>query len=87
MCVTRVCGFSGETARAAIGVAIATHSLHCWGSGAGNVAGPLMVGGSPVTNVAQHTSCSSSPINQAVRTLSRDNVLKRATQTVTQLCQ
>ncbi len=63
------------------------HSLHCWGSGAGNVAGPLMLAGNPVTNVAQHTSCTANPINQSVRTLSRDNVLKRATLTVTQLCQ
>lgn len=71
----------------AVCATMADDSLHCWGSGAGNVAGPLMVGGNAVTNVAQHTACSSNPINQAVRTLSRDNVLKRATLTVTQLCQ
>ena len=57
-------------------------TLWCWGSGVANVAAPLSVAGSPVTDVAMHTSAGSSNVPNTIRYLTRQDVYQRASQTI-----
>lgn len=67
-------------------VRLADDSLTCWGNGVGQLATPLLVGGSALVDVAQMTTCSSSTLGASIRYLRTDGTLHRTTLMLTPMC-
>ena len=62
------------------------HTLRCWGAGLSTRASEPTIGGSMLTGVAQHTSCSSTALPTAIRYLTRDGALNRPSSEVEPIC-
>ncbi|MBL4685672.1 MAG: hypothetical protein JKY37_13850 [Nannocystaceae bacterium] len=61
-------------------------TLWCWGSQYSDVAAPLLLSGSPVTDVAMQTACGSGAITGSVRYLTADDELYFGTSLIAQDC-
>ena len=61
-------------------------TLWCWGSQYSDVAAPLLLSGSPVTDVAMQTACGSGAITGSVRYLTTDDELYFGTSLIAQDC-